>query len=149
MKGHTVIVVAMTNTATINTRERLAELPTDMLERFRGRAAELDRTNTYFHDDLAELRSVGYLAAVVPAIGCAALSMRLQHVRSSRGGGRWALVHVAESPDRRPRDRVESRQRRMPQPARPASRELRAPRPRNEAQVASSMVRLAYASVLR
>ena len=66
MRGRTVSVVAMTNTTTIDTRERLAELPADMLERFRGRAAELDRTNTYFHDDLAELRSVGYLAAAVP-----------------------------------------------------------------------------------
>jgi alkylation response protein AidB-like acyl-CoA dehydrogenase len=38
-----------------------------MLERFRARAAEHDRTNTYFHDDLAELRDWGYLAAPVPA----------------------------------------------------------------------------------
>jgi alkylation response protein AidB-like acyl-CoA dehydrogenase len=37
-----------------------------MLERFRGRARELDRTNTYFHEDLAELREFGYLAAAVP-----------------------------------------------------------------------------------
>jgi alkylation response protein AidB-like acyl-CoA dehydrogenase len=37
-----------------------------MLERFRGRAADLDRTNTYYHDDLAELREVGYLSAAVP-----------------------------------------------------------------------------------
>jgi alkylation response protein AidB-like acyl-CoA dehydrogenase len=37
-----------------------------MLERFRARAAELDRTNNYFHDDLAELREIGYLAAAVP-----------------------------------------------------------------------------------
>jgi alkylation response protein AidB-like acyl-CoA dehydrogenase len=54
------------NTATINTPRRLTELPTDMLERFRARAGELDQTNTYFHDDLAELRDVGYLAAAVP-----------------------------------------------------------------------------------
>jgi alkylation response protein AidB-like acyl-CoA dehydrogenase len=57
----------MTNTATISTPRRLRELPTDMLERFRSRAGELDRTNTYFADDLAELREVGYLAAAVPA----------------------------------------------------------------------------------
>ena len=44
----------------------LTELPTDMLERFRARAADLDRTNSYFHEDLAELREVGYLAAAVP-----------------------------------------------------------------------------------
>jgi alkylation response protein AidB-like acyl-CoA dehydrogenase len=43
------------------------EIPTEMLERFRSRAAEHDRTNTYFHDDLAELRGIGYLAAAVPA----------------------------------------------------------------------------------
>jgi alkylation response protein AidB-like acyl-CoA dehydrogenase len=50
-----------------NTRPRPSELPTEMLERFRSRAAELDRTNTYFHEDLAELRALGYLAAAVPA----------------------------------------------------------------------------------
>ena len=38
-----------------------------MLERFRARAGELDRTNSYFHEDLAELRELGYLAAAVPA----------------------------------------------------------------------------------
>lgn len=41
-------------------------LPTEMLERFRARAGELDRANAYFDDDLAELRSLGYLAAAVP-----------------------------------------------------------------------------------
>src|SRR5688572_6726797 len=46
---------------------QLTELPSDMLERFRARAGELDRTNTYFHEDLAELREFGYLAAAVPA----------------------------------------------------------------------------------
>src|SRR5687768_12541488 len=46
---------------------RLTELPTEMLERFRGRASHLDATNTYFHEDLAELQAIGYLAAVVPA----------------------------------------------------------------------------------
>lgn len=43
------------------------ELPEQMLEGFRARAGELDRTNTYFHEDLAELREVGYPAAAVPA----------------------------------------------------------------------------------
>jgi alkylation response protein AidB-like acyl-CoA dehydrogenase len=43
------------------------EHPTDMLARFRARAGELDRTNTYFHEDLAELRELGYLAAAVPS----------------------------------------------------------------------------------
>jgi alkylation response protein AidB-like acyl-CoA dehydrogenase len=44
-----------------------AALPTSMLEGFRARAGEHDRTNTYFHEDLAELRAAGYLAAAVPA----------------------------------------------------------------------------------
>ena len=43
------------------------ELPSDLLDRFHARAAEHDRTNTYFSDDLAELRDIGYLAAAVPA----------------------------------------------------------------------------------
>jgi alkylation response protein AidB-like acyl-CoA dehydrogenase len=38
-----------------------------MLDGFRARAAGLDRANAYFAEDLAELRSVGYLAAAVPA----------------------------------------------------------------------------------
>jgi alkylation response protein AidB-like acyl-CoA dehydrogenase len=42
------------------------EIPTATLETFRGRAAELDRDNAYFADDLADLRSLGYLAAAVP-----------------------------------------------------------------------------------
>ena len=54
-----------TSTSTISPPRR-SELPTDMLERFRGRAGELDRTNAYFHEDLAELRAVGYPAAAVP-----------------------------------------------------------------------------------
>lgn len=59
-------------TSTINTNHtynvstRLPEIPIEMLERFRARAGELDRTNTYFEEDLAELRSIGYLAAAVP-----------------------------------------------------------------------------------
>ena len=61
------MVAGMSTISTIDTRPRLTELPTDMLERFRSRAAELDRTNTYFDEDLAELRDVGYLAAAVPA----------------------------------------------------------------------------------
>jgi alkylation response protein AidB-like acyl-CoA dehydrogenase len=61
----TIIVGAMSTTTTINP-QRLTELPTDMLERFRDRAGDLDRTNTYFHDDLTELREAGYLAAAVP-----------------------------------------------------------------------------------
>jgi alkylation response protein AidB-like acyl-CoA dehydrogenase len=59
----------MTNTLTLTdspARDRVPELPTDMLERFRLRAGDHDRTNTYFHDDLQELRDAGYLAAAVP-----------------------------------------------------------------------------------
>jgi alkylation response protein AidB-like acyl-CoA dehydrogenase len=54
----------MTTTATTTSRTR--HLDTEMLERFRARAGELDRTNTYFYEDLAELQSIGYLAAAVP-----------------------------------------------------------------------------------
>jgi alkylation response protein AidB-like acyl-CoA dehydrogenase len=53
------------STTTINA-PRLTELPTDMLERFRARAADHDRANTYFDEDLVELRELGYLAAAVP-----------------------------------------------------------------------------------
>ena len=60
------IVTGMTTTTATITTLRRTELPTDMLERFRSRAAELDRTNTYFHEDLAELRELGYLTAAVP-----------------------------------------------------------------------------------
>ncbi len=56
----------MSNTATISVPRQRTELPTDMLERFRSRAGELDRTNSYFHEDLAELREIGYLTAAVP-----------------------------------------------------------------------------------
>jgi alkylation response protein AidB-like acyl-CoA dehydrogenase len=64
MRGGAAMVAAMTNI--IDAPRQRTELPTDMLERFRSRAGELDRTNTYFHDDLAELRDIGYLAAAVP-----------------------------------------------------------------------------------
>ena len=61
----------MASTTTITTTDTITlhppQLPTEMLERFRARAGELDRTNSYFDDDLAELREVGYLAAAVPA----------------------------------------------------------------------------------
>ena len=49
----------MSTLTTTNASRQLTELPTDMLERFRARAAELDRTNTYFDEDLAELREAG------------------------------------------------------------------------------------------
>ena len=41
-------------------------LPTAMLERFRERAAVHDRENTFFDDDLEDLRAIGYLQVFVP-----------------------------------------------------------------------------------
>src|SRR5215218_3792654 len=41
-------------------------LPQGLLAGARDRAGDADRTNTYFHADLEELRSIGYLAAPVP-----------------------------------------------------------------------------------
>ena len=58
------------------------ELPLEMLERFRARAAELDRDNRYVAEDLAELRDLGYLAAAVP---------------EQRGGWGWDLARLAAS----------------------------------------------------
>ena len=51
---------------TLTSSASRTELPTDLLEGFRARAGELDRTNAYFAEDLAELRDIGYLAAAVP-----------------------------------------------------------------------------------
>ncbi|MGD9701165.1 MAG: acyl-CoA dehydrogenase family protein [Acidimicrobiia bacterium] len=56
----------MSTSMTMTDPQIRTELPTDMLERFQARAGELDRTNSYFHEDLAELRELGYLAAAVP-----------------------------------------------------------------------------------
>jgi alkylation response protein AidB-like acyl-CoA dehydrogenase len=53
-------------TITSTTETRGAELSTEMLEGFRARAGELDRTNGYFGQDLDQLRQIGYLAAAVP-----------------------------------------------------------------------------------
>lgn len=53
-----------------------ALLPEPMLARFRERAARYDSENTFFSEDLAEIRESGYLAAVVPeALGGAGLSL--------------------------------------------------------------------------
>lgn len=66
------------------------ELPVEMLEGFRARAGELDRTNTYFHEDLDELRSAGYLAAAVPVeFGGAGLDL-VQLAASQRRLARYA-----------------------------------------------------------
>jgi alkylation response protein AidB-like acyl-CoA dehydrogenase len=71
-------------------RPRVTELPIEMLERFRSRAATLDATNTYGHEDLAELRQLGYLAAVVPqSLGGWGYDLA-QLVRSQRRLARYA-----------------------------------------------------------
>jgi len=41
-------------------------LPDDLLERIRSRAVEVDARNVFPEDDLADLRAVGYLGALVP-----------------------------------------------------------------------------------
>lgn len=71
----------MTTTTVTPTRSRI-ELSDEMLERFRSRAGALDTANQYFHEDLAELREIGYLAAVVPA---------------ELGGGGLSLAEMAAS----------------------------------------------------
>lgn len=77
------MTITTTNTTTGTTTDRSPiELPEDMLERFRARAAGLDAANEYFHEDLAELRDIGYLAAVVPA---------------ELGGGGLTLAEMAAS----------------------------------------------------
>ena len=52
-------------TATLHT-PATTTLPTEVLEACRAGAAEHDRSNTFFHADLAALRSAGYLTAAVP-----------------------------------------------------------------------------------
>jgi len=64
------------------TLPRAMALDTDLLERFRSRAGELDRTNSYFYEDLEELRELGYLAAAVPV---------------HHGGGGLDLAELAQS----------------------------------------------------
>lgn len=67
-----------------------AELPSELLEQFRARAGELDRTNAYFADDLADLRSHGYLAAAVPAeLGGGGLNLK-EFAHSQRRLARYA-----------------------------------------------------------
>ncbi|PFG43732.1 alkylation response protein AidB-like acyl-CoA dehydrogenase [Isoptericola jiangsuensis] len=52
-------------------------LPDDLLASVRGRAAIHDRENTFFADDLADLRDAGYLGALVPrSLGGAGLTLR-------------------------------------------------------------------------
>src|SRR4029079_7613900 len=64
--SHVASMTITTTPTTSITASRTHELPADLLARCRDRAAELDRTNSYFHEALAELRSIGYLGAAVP-----------------------------------------------------------------------------------
>ena len=57
-------------------------LTDDLLERIRERAAAYDRDNTFFDDDLAELRDAGYLTALVP---------------EELGGAGWGFEHVVRA----------------------------------------------------
>src|SRR5688572_25703612 len=72
----------MTDTITAPLPARVDGLPTDLLEGFRARAGDLDAANAYFHEDLAELQEIGYLAAVVP---------------EALGGWGWDLAQLARS----------------------------------------------------
>jgi alkylation response protein AidB-like acyl-CoA dehydrogenase len=47
-------------------RTHPAELPTDLLERFRARAGELDAANAYCGEDIDDLVSIGYQAVALP-----------------------------------------------------------------------------------
>jgi alkylation response protein AidB-like acyl-CoA dehydrogenase len=72
------------------TGHRTPHLPAETLERFRTRAGELDRTNAYFTEDLADLRSLGYLAAIVPTeLGGWGLGLE-EFARSQRRLGSYA-----------------------------------------------------------
>ncbi len=77
------------------TRPR-AELTTELLEGFRARAGELDRTNAYFHEDLTELTELGYLAAAVPSElggwGCDLAEMAASQRRLARYAPATALA---------------------------------------------------------
>src|SRR5688572_25687458 len=64
-RAHGGVMDTMTYTTPSATTTR--RLPAELLEGFRARAPRLDRDNTYFTDDLDELRAHGYLAAAVPS----------------------------------------------------------------------------------
>lgn len=53
-----------------------AFLPDELLERFRSRAAQVDRDNVFPEDDLADLKDAGYLGILAPtALGGAGLGL--------------------------------------------------------------------------
>lgn len=61
---------------TVTTFDPTDLLPDDLLERIRSRAASVDAGNVFPDADLAELRTAGYLAALVPAdLGGAGLGL--------------------------------------------------------------------------
>ena len=79
-----------TTTTTIDRPRFSGTLPEELLERFRERAPVHDRDNTYFADDLEDLRAEGYLAAVVPAeLGGGGLSLSA-YAASQRRLARYA-----------------------------------------------------------
>ena len=57
-----------------------AFLPDELLERFRSRAAQVDRDNVFPEDDLADLTDAGYLGILVP---------------TSLGGAGWGLAEAS------------------------------------------------------
>lgn len=67
-------------------------LTDDLLEAVRGRAAGYDRDNAFFTEDLDDLKSAGYLAALVPKeLGGAGLTLR----ETAREQGRLAAAAPA------------------------------------------------------
>lgn len=81
--------------------QELAEryLPEELLERFRERAAVYDRENSFFHEDLAELRDQGYLTLFVPEeLGGAGLTLnqvtRLQQRLATAAPGTALAINM-------------------------------------------------------
>ncbi len=56
----------MTPSPTAPVFDPVAVLPEELLAAFRERAAQHDAANTFPHDDLADLRRIGYLSILVP-----------------------------------------------------------------------------------
>ena len=74
-------------------------LPDELLERFRERAADYDRGNAFFDDDLAELQDRGYLRAFVPEeLGGGGLNLqevvRLQQRLASAAAGTALAINM-------------------------------------------------------
>ncbi|WP_287272044.1 acyl-CoA dehydrogenase family protein [Microbacterium sp.] len=64
----------------MTTFDPAAILPDELLERFRSRAAQVDRDNVFPEDDLADLTDAGYLGILVP---------------TSLGGAGWGLAEAS------------------------------------------------------